>query len=153
MNKHHKQISACVEECLSLPYRYCRRLAEPGPIWMTLLKIYLRPPPPSATSATSSTSDNNNNTSLLLNSALKLIQREGHRIGSVEAVLELIPDWVGLEEVGIYLRKAGLSGGGSGKESRLNKILVNVWSARLDGLQAAIMGLEERRIKIDERRL
>lgn len=116
--------------------RYCRSVSaetpdDRGGIFITLLRILLRPP------------------SSQFDAALKLIANNGSRIDAAE-VLDLLPPLVKMTDVGVFLTKSLRTTRQAMREASITR---DLYRARLDQLERGVMGLEERRVRIDEGRV
>lgn len=119
--------------------RYCTRVYaespdDKGAVFLVLLRLLLRPEGEASAAN--------------FEAALRLIANQGARIDA-SAVLDLLPPLVRLSDAASFLRKALRESSRQARELRLAK---EVGRARLDQLERAKMGLDERRVKIDAAR-
>jgi hypothetical protein len=120
-------------------FRYCKRvyLAQPdskGSVFLTLLRIYLRPRP---------------NMPVLLEPAVGLISRHASRIDATE-VFELLPPLMTVQELQDFLVKAIRRSVELQRGSRVER---EIYRARQDQLDLKLVTLEDKRVKITESRV
>ncbi|CAH7687428.1 hypothetical protein BY996DRAFT_4635646 [Phakopsora pachyrhizi] len=149
---------------------YCKRVYSSVPemggrIFLSLLKVYLRP---NTNLMTGSTSNNRPkeyldrhgvveeegfetlNSKELLDSALKLISDHGNKIEQISEVLELLPSLISLEKLKTFIMKSFRSL----KQNRRETIVLReCYRSRLDDLDLGLRCLEDRRVKIEDKRL
>ncbi|KAH6909213.1 rab guanyl-nucleotide exchange factor [Coprinopsis sp. MPI-PUGE-AT-0042] len=117
---------------------YCKRVYQPGTetevIFLTLLRIYLRP--------TTQSPDTAN----LLKPALDLISRHSPRIDSVE-ILQLLPPLVTAQDVKEFLVDALRAPVFDAR------VISQVSKARNDHLARKLVGLQTRRVKVTDSRI
>ncbi|EGG11705.1 uncharacterized protein MELLADRAFT_90899 [Melampsora larici-populina 98AG31] len=152
---------------IKLAEEYCKRIYSENPeligekIYLMLLKIYLRPPPvpviasqSQAQSRTDSSKGNLErpilNHEIRLKSSLKLLKEEGHLIKSIEEVLDLLPNWIDLIELQSFFKKSLNQLNQTKREIRLEKECLENEN---QSLKVIGLGVEQRRIKMDEKRL
>jgi len=115
---------------------YCKRVYQSSPehhdIFLTLLRIYLRPTSKQST--------------VLLPAALDLISRQSPRLNSIET-LELLPPLVTASDVKAFLCEA----------LRTQKIEAGVmkemWKARKDQVDQRLMSLHSQRVRVTDSRI
>lgn len=117
-------------------YRYCKRVYQPGTetknVFLTLLRIYLRP-------TVKTTTD-------LLAPALDLISRHSPRLDEVET-LEILPPMVSAQDVRAFLLQAL-------RAPKFDKRVVKeVSKARDEQLARKLMYLEAKRVKVTDSRM
>jgi hypothetical protein len=120
-------------------FRYCKRVyaSEPdskGSVFLTLLRIYLRPRP---------------GTQVLLEPAVELISRHAARIDAAE-VFDLLPPLMTVQELQSFLVKAMRRSTELRRGSRVER---EIYRARQDQLDLKQVGLEDRRVRITESRV
>jgi hypothetical protein len=114
-------------------HRYCKRVYSPGTetknVFLTLLRIYLRP--------SSKTSSN------LLSPALDLISRHSRRLDSVE-VLQLLPPLVTSQDVRTFLLEALRA------PIFDTRLIREINKARNDHLSHELMVLQSKKVKVTD---
>lgn len=103
-------------------------------IFHLLLRIYLRPRP---------------NHPLLFGPALALISSHASSIDAIE-VFDLLPPLVALGDIRVFLEKTLRR---TGEKVREAKVVKSIGRAAVDGEEAQLVDLEERRVKITEGRV
>jgi Vam6/Vps39-like protein vacuolar protein sorting-associated protein 39 len=123
--------------------RYCKRIYEPaGPtsaIFLTLLRIYLRPQssPPTTSSYP---------TPWLLQPALELISRHSPRLDAVET-LQILPPLVQAQDLKEFLVQ-------SLRAPRFDvRVIREIAKARKEDVAAKLMMLEQRKVKVTDSRM
>ena len=123
--------------------RYCKRVYDAkdpskSGIFLTLLKVYLRPTQQQRDSGTSQhVSPAETPSAPLFAPALALLSTQGTRMDT-DAALDLLPPLVTVRDVRVFLGKS---------------IRRSVWTARMDGVARTLVDLEGRRVKITDGRL
>ena len=121
---------------LTLTYRHCKRISSPtqipSPIFLTLLKLYLRPTIP--------------NPPNLLSPALSLIARHSARLDPIET-LQLLPPLVNAHDVRPFLVQSLRA------PVFDNCVVREVSLARQEDVERQLMKLESRRIKVTDSRM
>ncbi|KAF9223920.1 hypothetical protein BS17DRAFT_781417 [Gyrodon lividus] len=115
---------------------HCKRISSPSPtpspIFLTLLKLYLRPTIP--------------NPPNLLTPALSLISRHRARLDPIET-LQLLPPLVSAQDVKPFLVQALRA------PVFDNAVVRDVNKARYEGIERKLMVLESRRVKVTDSRI
>ncbi|KAG9004579.1 Vacuolar morphogenesis protein 6 [Tulasnella sp. JGI-2019a] len=126
--------------------RYCKRVyhTEPDPrgIFLTLLRIYLRPSPKATVTGVQLQAQGQ----LLLAPALDLISRHSPRLDAAET-LQLLPPLVNAEDVRVFLIEALKT---PKVDSRITKEL---WRARGDQIDRKLMTLQSKRVRVTDTRM
>ncbi|KAG8988483.1 Vacuolar morphogenesis protein 6 [Tulasnella sp. JGI-2019a] len=126
--------------------RYCKRVyhTEPDPrgIFLTLLRIYLRPSPKATVTGVQLQAQGQ----LLLAPALDLISRHSPRLDAAET-LQLLPPLVNAEDVRVFLIEALKT---PKVDSRITKEL---WRARGDQIDRKLMTLQSKRVRVTDTRI
>lgn len=146
---------------IQMAEEYCKRIYTQDPeligekIYLILLKIYLRPTPIQGMQSNGQVEEDPQvvpllNNQIRLKASLKLLKEEGHVIKSIEEVLNLLPNWIELIELRSFLKK---SLGRLNQVKREIRIEKECLENRCQSLKVLAFGVEERRIKIDEKRL
>src|SRR5258708_16131873 len=131
----------------SVVFRYCKqvyqKVPDPKGVFLTLLRIYLREP----SSVTSSKSQSLQTVQkFFLDPAKDLISRHGARLDPVE-VLELLPPLVSTNDVRGFLLEV-LDG-----STIHSPVTRELWKARRNEVDARLMSLRERRVKVAHTRM
>ncbi|KAH9823872.1 hypothetical protein DFH28DRAFT_1216235 [Melampsora americana] len=157
---------------IKMAEEYCKRIYLENPesigekIYLILLKIYLRPPttiqiqtqsleqstplPPSLTPTPTGTEYPILNNETRLKASLKLLKEEGQSIKSIEEVLNLLPNWIDLNSLNSFFKKSLNQLNQSKRQIQIEKECLS----NLDqNLKLIKLGVEQRRIKIDDKRL
>ncbi|KAG8887443.1 Vacuolar morphogenesis protein 6 [Tulasnella sp. 332] len=128
--------------------RYCKRVyhTEPDPkgIFLTLLRIYLRPS--SKATVTGVQVQAQGQPVLLLAPALDLISRHSPRLDAAET-LQLLPPLVNAEDVRVFLLEALQA---PKVDTRFTKEL---WKARRDQIDRKLMVLQSNRVRVTDSRM
>ena len=126
-------VSACINLCF---VRYCKRIykagSETGGVFLTLLRIYLRP-------TVQTTAD-------LLQPALDLISRHSPRLDAVET-LQLLPPLVTTDDIRAFLIEALRA------PVFDTQVIRQISKARNDQLARRLMGQQSRRVKVTDSRM
>ncbi|EMD34098.1 hypothetical protein CERSUDRAFT_141580 [Gelatoporia subvermispora B] len=128
---------------------YCKRIYTPGPdsptssVFLTLLRIYLRPSP---SSALSPTSPHAASPSSLLAPALALIRRHGPRLDTLET-LHLLPPLVPAADVRPFLLAALRA------PVFDRRVVREVTRAREEQVARKLMLLQSRRVRVSDSRI
>jgi hypothetical protein len=116
--------------------RYCKRIYKPGSetsgVFLTLLKIYLRP-------TVDTTTD-------FLQPALDLISRHSPRLDSIET-LQLLPPLVTTQDIKAFLIE------GLRVPVFDTQVIRQISKARNDQLARRLMTLQSRRVKVTDSRM
>lgn len=128
--------------------RYCKRVYVPtsatSSIFLTLLRIYLRPSPSYQPYQPSHTSQDKDNT--LLRPALDLISRHSRRIDAEEA-LQLLPPLVSAHDLRAFLIEAL-------REPVFDTMVVrDISKARSEQVARRLMWLQSNRVKVTDSRM
>ena len=122
--------------CPDLTFRYCKRIYKPetenSGVFLTLLRIYLRPTEKSGVD--------------LLPPALDLISRHSPRLDSVK-VLQLLPPLVTTDTIRAFLfdsLRAPVFDA---------RVVGNISKARSDQLSRKLMALQTKRVKVTDSRM
>ncbi|PLW47262.1 hypothetical protein PCANC_12409 [Puccinia coronata f. sp. avenae] len=86
----------------------------------------------------------------LLEAGLELMAQHGHKIADVDELVLLVPPLVPLARLGLFFRRAVAA---RAPRLRRQRILVSCLAARDLSLATARAALEQRRVKVDQRRL
>ena len=129
--------------------RYCKRVydaTDPAKkdIFLTLLKVYLRPRRDSDYVPAKSAP-----TKALFAPALSLLATQGTKMDAA-AVLDLLPPLLTVQDLQIFLQKAVRR---SVQTKNARKVEKRVWRARQDQVERTLVDLEGRRVKITDGRL
>ena len=134
--------SACghshLETALTVSGRYCSRAyaTEPDPrgIFLTLLRMYLRP---------------NEKDPLLIGPALSLIANHGFQLDA-KAVIDLLPPLITLEDVKTFLMRTIRNDFAKRNESRVIKGLS---TARKEEVDRFLLDLQVKRVRVTDQRM
>ena len=130
-----------------ITFRYCKqvyqRVPDPKGVFLTLLRIYLREP---ASVTSSKPPPLQIERKFFLDPAKDLISRHGARLDPVE-VLELLPPLVSAKDVRGFLLEA-LDG-----PTIHSRVTRELWKARRNEVDAHLLSLRERRVKIADTRM
>ncbi|MBW0468986.1 hypothetical protein O181_008701 [Austropuccinia psidii MF-1] len=170
MGQHDAALSIYVHRLGNLvtAEEYCKRiysktLNTDGSIFVILLKIYLRPMPNMTMkgyhfiTSTLTPLDGGGTTrgaqlssSDLLDAALKLISDHGNKISNIAEVLDLLPSLISLEKLQVFVLKSFRRLKATRKELM---ILKECSQSRLDEVELGLKVMEDRAVKIDDKRL
>ncbi|KAG0146176.1 hypothetical protein CROQUDRAFT_63207 [Cronartium quercuum f. sp. fusiforme G11] len=136
---------------IKLAEDYCKRIYNSAikteeNIYIILLRIYLRPNPNIISKL---------NNEKRLESAINLINFENFKISndyqnSIELILNLLPDLISLNNLNLYLKNSIKN---LVKLQRLQLINQFLCKSRLNSLNQFIIELEERNVKVDDKKL
>ncbi|KAF8841813.1 hypothetical protein BDN67DRAFT_900734 [Paxillus ammoniavirescens] len=137
MNRHEHALELYVYKLgdFAKAEEHCKRISPsptPSPIFLTLLKLYLRPTIP--------------NPPDLLTPALSLIARHRTRLDPIET-LQLLPPFVSAQDVKPFLAQALRA------PVFDNAVVREVNKARHEGVERKLMVLESRRVKVTDSRI
>jgi len=183
MGQHDTALRIYVEQLgdLSAAEEYCKRVYEKtggtdGSVFLCLLKICLRPKMPVVPTAmeVSVSSDQEGEeegesesradsvqekrgrgrgmmgSEELLEAGLRMINQHGHKIGAVDELVQLVPPLVPLSRLGHFFRRAVST---LGLLHHRQLLLNHCLNSNSNALANARLALEQRRVKIDLKRL
>lgn len=148
--------------------RYCKTVYEKSPdpkgVFLSLLRIYLRPSPesdlaisppssPPARALSPASLDSAQSSQSLLIPALDLISRHSARLDS-SSVLSLLPPLVPTSAVHTFLLDAlDPSRSGKGEGGKMGRTIREVWKARKQEVDSRYVALRSRKVRITDTRM